>query len=110
MLTRVTLTGADDHEAQSLGSASASLLFDPSGGRGIEPFRWPSTPLGVRMGFAGGINPHNVLGVLDDIGLRPDPFWIDMESGVRSGRDFFDLGLCREVLRRCALFIRGEDR
>ena len=105
MLTRVTLTGADDHEAQSLGSASASLLFDPSGGRGIEPFRWPSTPLGVRMGFAGGINPHNVLGVLDDIGLRPDPFWIDMESGVRDTNDRFDLGRVRAVLEAAAPFV-----
>ena len=61
-------------------------------------------------GFAGGIGPDNLVEVLRDIGPREAPFWIDMESGVRSGRDFFDLGLCREVLRRCALFIRGEDR
>jgi hypothetical protein len=88
---------ADD--AASLGP-NASVLFDPSGGRGIEPFRWATTPFGCRLGFAGGIGPDNVLDVIRDIGPR-DPYWIDMESGVRTD-DRFDLAKVRRVLEQIA--------
>lgn len=76
----------------------ASVLFDPSGGRGIEPMRWPTTPLGCRLGFAGGIGPDNVIDVIRDIGPR-DPYWIDMESGVRTD-DILDLAKVRRVLEQ----------
>ena len=75
----------------------ASLLFDASGGRGIEPARWPTRPFGAIMGYAGGINPENVLDVLRAIGPVTTPFWIDMESGVRTD-DRFDLAKVRAVL------------
>ncbi len=81
-------------------SLRASILFDPSGGRGIEPFRWPCSPSGVRMGYAGGITPDNVLDVLRAIG-PVEPTWIDMESGVRTD-DRFDLGKVRRVLEQVA--------
>lgn len=74
----------------------AEILFDPSGGRGKEPFRWPTDVPGVRMGYAGGINPDNVVDVLRDIG-PVQPTWIDMESGVRTN-DAFDLRKVRHVL------------
>lgn len=86
-----------------------SVLFDPSGGRGIEAFRWPAPPLGLRLGYAGGIKPSNVLQVLKDIGPVDAPFWLDMESGVRTD-DKFDLGLVREVLTLTAPFVTGEQR
>lgn len=75
------------------------ILFDPSGGRGKEPFRWPTESAAgvrVRMGYAGGINPDNVVDVLRDIG-PVQPTWIDMESGVRTN-DAFDLRKVRHVL------------
>jgi hypothetical protein len=80
----------------SLGMPGASVLFDPSGGRGFEPMRWPPTPCGCSLGFAGGIGPDNVLEVIGDIGPR-DPYWIDMESGVRTD-DRLDLSKVRRVL------------
>lgn len=87
----------------------ASLLFDPSGGRGIEPFRWPTPPFGARMGYAGGINAENVEQVLADIGPVDGDFWIDMESGVRTD-DRFDLKKVRAVLERAAPFVcAGES-
>ncbi len=86
---------------QQIGAYDNSLLFDPSGGRGLEPFRWPRAPLGVRIGYAGGINPENVLQVLGDLAQVADEFSIDMESGVRTD-DVFDLAKVREVLARVA--------
>lgn len=87
--------------ARSLGEGRASLLFDPSCGRGIEAFRFPAKPDGVSMGYAGGIRPATVEYVLKEIGPVNGDFWIDMESGVRTD-DRFDLGLVREVLERAA--------
>lgn len=78
----------------------ASLLFDASGGRGIEPARWPTAPLGVHMGYAGGIKPENVVQVIAAIGpVDWDDAWIDMESGVRDANDRFDLDKVRAVLQ-----------
>ena len=83
----------------------ASMLFDPSGGRGVEPFMWPVTPAGTRMGFAGGIKPHRIQEVLGEIGVRDYPFWIDMESGVRDDANHFDLGKVRASLEAAAPFV-----
>ena len=82
----------------------ASLLWDPSGGRGIEADRWPPPLPGVAMGYAGGIKPHTVESVLRDIG-GDAPFWIDMESGVRGADDRFDLDLCRKALEAAQPFL-----
>lgn len=77
-----------------------SILYDVSGGRGIEPARWPRAPLGIRMGYAGGITPDNVLDALRDIG-PVEPTWIDMESGVRTD-DVLDLAKVEAVLSKVA--------
>ena len=88
----------------------ASVLFDPSGGRGLEPFRWPPPFCydEVQMGYAGGIGPDNVEEVVGEIlmGGPSENFWIDMESGVRDEEDRFDLGRVRAVLERTARFVR----
>jgi len=84
----------------------ASVLFDPSGGRGAVPERWPTPRSFVRVGFAGGITPDNVTQVLEDVAQRVHrDFWIDMESGVRAAADTFDVERAREVLRRAAPFV-----
>jgi phosphoribosylanthranilate isomerase len=85
----------------------ASVLFDPSGGRGIESFSWPKAPLGIRMGYAGGIAPENVETVVSQIlaangHLLSRTIWLDMESGVRTSNDAFSLPRVREVLERVA--------
>jgi hypothetical protein len=92
------------HDAAQM--PKASLLFDASGGRGIEPARWAVAPFGTKMGYAGGIKPANVSDVLADIGPVDESAWVDMESGVRDADDQFDLGLVREVLEKVAK-VRG---
>jgi hypothetical protein len=84
---------------------TTSILFDPSGGRGERPAAWPLPPEGVPMGYAGGITPDNVVETLESIGHIAAPFWIDMESGVRTD-DRFDLGKVRRVLELCAPYVR----
>lgn len=77
----------------------ADVLYDPSGGRGIETAEWPKLPSSsVYLGYAGGIGPDNVgsvLGALSD--SSRGEFWIDMESRVRTD-DKLDLALVRDVL------------
>ena len=76
-----------------------SILLDESGGKGIEnPFRLPSYLHNVHVGFAGGINPDNVVAKIREITSLPsiNRFWIDMESGVRTD-DRFDLDKVEKV-------------
>jgi hypothetical protein len=87
-----------------LSLTNITALFDGSGGKGIEPFSWPVTPLDLKMGFAGGINPENVINVLKDIGPRDYSFWIDMESGVRTDNKF-DLVKVKYVLKHVEKFV-----
>ena len=77
-------------------------LFDASGGRGIEPKAWPvprSTWHGraISKGYAGGLNPDNVVQHVAAISEHDTSYWIDMESGVRDESDHFDLERCRAV-------------
>lgn len=75
-------------------NTSVDWLFDGSGGRGIRPTEWPKYP-GRLVGYAGGIAPDNVIDILRRINAT-GPYWIDMESGVRTDNRF-DLDLCRHV-------------
>jgi hypothetical protein len=78
---------------------SIQWLYDRSGGGGVAPARWPTHPGGDRLvGYAGGIGPDNVLEVIKAISAG-GPYWIDMESKVRTN-DRFDLALCRRVCER----------
>lgn len=87
----------------------ASVLFDPSGGRGIEGFTYPLPPLGLRLGYAGGIGPNNVNDVLRTIGVVDGDFWIDMESGVRTN-DQLDLDKVRSVLFQARSWMSSQHR
>lgn len=76
---------------------SVSWLFDRSGGRGTVPGGWPLPAVpGVKFGYAGGMSPKNIEGILAAMPEAPEA-WIDMESGVRNVADEFDIGLCRRV-------------
>lgn len=55
------------------------------------------------MGFAGGIGPDNVDWALA-MAVEKSASWIDMESGVRDGRDQFDLEKVGRVLYAAARF------
>jgi hypothetical protein len=87
---------------QSIMMGRASVLFDPSGGRGIESCCWPVAPLNTKIGFAGGIGPDNVEMAISGIIASNQwlqSFWIDMESGVRTD-DRLDFDKVTDVLRK----------
>lgn len=73
---------------------SVDWLHDVSGGTGKQPELIPEYP-GHLVGYAGGIGPNNVLSVIQRIDAD-GPYWIDMESNVRTN-DRFDLRLCQLV-------------
>lgn len=73
-------------------------LFDQSGGKGVEPKAFPRIPkvTGGLAGIAGGLGPDNVARVLDALDVD-GPFWIDMESRVRTEDDRLCFDRCEEV-------------
>lgn len=86
-----------------------AALYDPSGGRGLFPGVFPKTPRGLHVGFAGGIGPDNVIDIIERIGARPDPYWLCMESGVRTGDDF-DIQKVEAVARKVAVHLAERLR
>jgi len=73
-------------------------LYDVSFGTGTMPDDWPAIASGHPLcGYSGGIGPANVAELLTKFPVAGGaPFWIDMESGVRTeGR--FDLQKCAAV-------------
>ncbi|WP_247896806.1 hypothetical protein [Azospirillum argentinense] len=79
-------------------STMVDWLFDRSAGEGKAPEEWPQHPGGDRLvGYAGGIGPGNVGDVLRKIAAT-GPYWIDMESGVRTD-DWLDLDKVEAVCR-----------
>ena len=90
---RYMLDGACD----PLVTERVHFLLDASGGTGkpLTEFKEPPTGVDNFIGYAGGINPDNVRDVLTRLTALPGdrPFWIDVESGVRSehnDRSIFD--------------------
>lgn len=82
----------------SLSNVPVSVLFDASGGLGIES-EFKPVKANYRTGYAGGINPSNVQEKflqLKNSGIDGD-FWIDMESGVRTD-DWFDIDKVKQVI------------
>jgi hypothetical protein len=78
----------------------ADWLYDVSFGTGARPGTWPA--IGAQQtfcGYSGGLNPDNVADILARLAVpaRTD-YWIDMESGVRTGSRF-DLSKCESVCR-----------
>ncbi len=82
----------------------ASLLLDGSAGTGLFPERLPPPTPDVAMGYAGGIGPTNVEGVLEVLSRFDAEGWIDMETGVRTD-DKFDLTKVRRVLELARPFV-----
>ena len=82
------------------GPAGAAFLWDRSGGRGVQGFEaWPETPAGVKIGYAGGVDPGNAAEAAALVRRIGGPgAWIDAESGVRS-KDGSDRFLLDEVDR-----------
>lgn len=74
------------------------FLFDQSGGNGKVAKKLPKqTNDSQFVGYAGGINPDNVLEVIDRIDAVN--YWIDMETGVRTD-DWLDLDKCEAICKK----------
>lgn len=70
--------------------ARVTVLLDESRGKGIQPETW-SVPISLKdvtLGFAGGLGPDNVAAVAAKIEQLKVPYWLDMESGIRTDNSF----------------------
>ncbi|MDI2078449.1 hypothetical protein QJT78_52550, partial [Bradyrhizobium sp. Mp27] len=55
------------------------LALRSLGGRGETPTAWPAHPGGDRLvGYAGGISPENIHGVMSVLEQTTGRYWIDM--------------------------------
>ena len=66
---------------------SPFVLFDCSGGKGIEIRKYPDPIVeGAMCGYAGGIGPDNIEKVIKEINEKYPKlnFWLDMETNVRT--------------------------
>lgn len=82
-------------------SDNHQILFDASGGQGIEVTKWPTAIPEKVCGYAGGIGPDNIGPVSFEIDhVAPPVYWIDMETKIRTDNKL-DLELCLFVLRVC---------
>lgn len=95
--------GVNDHLR---GSGPHRLsLYDVSHGAGILPKEgWPKREKEDYIGYAGGLGPENIkdqLALIDTAAGEYGPYWIDMETKVRSNGDYlFDLKKVREVCEK----------
>lgn len=83
-------------------------FFDTSHGAGIVPETWPIQPNMKYAGYGGGLSPENFLIELERIcRVAQGPIWIDVETGVRSGKNgkYFDVDKVRLFLKSAEPFI-----
>lgn len=82
-------------------AANHNILFDMSGGRGIETTSWIAPLSSKYYGYAGGLGADNIQTQLTNISQAANnqPFWVDMEGKVRT-EDLLDLDKCEQVLKQ----------
>ena len=85
----------------SYAGVPGAVLYDPSGGTGARLTELPEPVLNVKIGYAGGIGPENIGDVLHALEGRNYPYWLDMESRVRTD-ERLDLTKVRQVLAQAA--------
>ena len=94
-----------DFIAQSPGNAfippNFDVLCDASGGTGAPPAEWkrPTLQYNSKVGFAGGLRPGNIEREMPliEAAAAGEPYWIDMETGVRTD-DWFDIEKVKAVV------------
>lgn len=79
------------------------VLYDESGGRGVEMKTIQSPCINNYTGYSGGIGPENIDKIIKGIVFHPNQseVWIDMEGAVRTNNNF-DLDKVEYILERCA--------
>jgi phosphoribosylanthranilate isomerase len=104
--TNTLLNGMFENEVPS----SIKILLDASGGKGIswQDKGWPDVPEPFssrhHIGYAGGINEHNVEQAVDEVlKMNKDVVegfaWIDLETGARTD-DGFDIDKVIRILEK----------
>ena len=104
---------ANHSVTQAIDAKCHEVLFDASGGAGREADMYPSPIPGKRFcGYAGGLGPDNIERLLLKIdgASAGKPYWIDMETRLRSAGDKFDLRACVEVLVQAERFRINASR
>jgi hypothetical protein len=95
--------------AANISAPNHHVLFDASGGRGIHAKEWPERLRGTFYGYAGGFGPETLIfdikGARDASGKAP--FWIDMESRLRS-QNWLDASICESVLQCVSAWVDAE--
>jgi phosphoribosylanthranilate isomerase len=96
--------------ALALTSANHQVLFDTSGGRGVEAVSYDPPFAGKYTGYAGGMGPENVAECASRVVAvsKGQRVWIDMENRIRTD-GYLDLGKCAEVARIVAPMVVSED-
>lgn len=81
--------------------ARVHVLFDESRGTGQPPKQWtePKQFGEVFCGYAGGLGPDNVASVSAQLNQFGRPYWVDMETGLRTD-NVFQITKARQVLER----------
>lgn len=76
------------------------ILYDSSGGRGVEIKQIKSPFKGIYTGYSGGINPDNIDNICKQITFHKndDRVWIDVQTGARTNNEF-DLNKISTMLK-----------
>lgn len=87
------------------------VLFDASGGRGIERSEWPAHLGECVCGYAGGLGPDNLKAELARISLAAggNAYWIDMEGKLRDEQDRFSVERAYAALTQIAVWDEEVD-
>lgn len=97
------------YDLDEAGMKRVDILFDASKGTGQRPDAWPAPHrFNLFCGYAGGLGPEVLEAELPKIktavaqaqSRRDLPYWIDMESGIRTD-NVFDLEKAEQVLAFC---------
>jgi phosphoribosylanthranilate isomerase len=95
--------------SEGITAPNHQVLYDTSGGRGVEAEGYVKTFHGKYTGYAGGLGPENVVERMDAIQAACGDYaaWIDMENRIRT-EGYLDLGKCETVAASIAPMIGME--
>lgn len=100
-ITQQNKANADLHE--KIHADNHQVLFDQSGGRGIETTQWSAALGNKTFGYAGGLGLDNVEQQLNNIKkVANRQFWIDSEGKLRVD-DLLNLDICEKILKKVSV-------
>jgi hypothetical protein len=81
-------------------TTNTHILYDSSGGRGVEIKQIKSPYKNIYTGYSGGINPDNIDDICKQITFhkKDDRVWIDIQTGARTNNEF-DLEKVTKMLK-----------